>query len=88
VHTYVESMVATTVSVSPYEPCLVDHVGHVLLVSSIPPCLLGFPELCLMFRDKTADISFCKTCLVLRNVSFGMGIKKITLIWPQNYANA
>lgn len=29
-------MVATSVSESPYVPCLVDLVGHVPLVSSIP----------------------------------------------------
>lgn len=43
----------TSVSVSPCDPCLVDSVDHVLLVSSIPfdsynfslPSCMGFPEL-------------------------------------------
>lgn len=43
-------MLATSVSLRPYEPCLVDSVGHVLLLSSIsltptafpPPLLQGF----------------------------------------------
>ena len=33
VQTYAGSVIAASVSVSPYKPCLVDSVGHVLLVS-------------------------------------------------------
>lgn len=38
-------IIATAVSVSPCEPCLVDSVGHVLLVSLIPltPTILPSP---------------------------------------------
>lgn len=51
VQTYTGAMLAPLVSVSPCEPCLVDSVGHVLLVSSIPsesycfppPLFCGFP---------------------------------------------
>lgn len=51
--THAGSMHAVLVSVSPGEPCLVDSVGQVLLVSSIiPECnlqslfplLSGFPQ--------------------------------------------
>ena len=35
--THAGPVIATLVSVSSCEPCLVDSVGHVLLVSSIPP---------------------------------------------------
>lgn len=43
-------MLATSVSLRPHEPCLVDSVGHVLLLASIsltptvfpPPPLQGF----------------------------------------------
>lgn len=66
------------VSVSPYEPCLPDSVGCVLLVSSIPsdsyslstPSYLGFPELqgerpdrYLQFRLFPPIISGCGLCI-------------------------
>ena len=53
VQTYSGSLIASSVSVSPYESCLVDSVGHVLLVSlepcgsyiSFSPSSIGFLEL-------------------------------------------
>ena len=38
-------MIAASVSVSPYDPCLVDSVGCVLLVSSTPLALRILPYL-------------------------------------------
>lgn len=35
--TLASPLFAASVSVKPHEPCLVDSVGYVLLVSSIPP---------------------------------------------------
>ena len=49
-------MFAASVSVSPYEPCYDDFVGHVLLVTLIPdsynplsPSSAGFPWVHLIF---------------------------------------
>jgi hypothetical protein len=36
VQTRVGSLIAASGTVSPYESCLVDSAGHVLLVSSVP----------------------------------------------------
>jgi hypothetical protein len=38
VKTHAGPVHAASVSLSSYEPCLVDSEGHVLLVSSIPTC--------------------------------------------------
>ena len=45
-HTYAGSMIFASVSVSLYEPCLVDSVGCVLLVSStsMAPTILSLPS--------------------------------------------
>jgi hypothetical protein len=45
VQTHAGFMTAASGSVSPYEPCLDDSVGHVLLVSSMPlaPTILPLP---------------------------------------------
>lgn len=44
--TYAGPMLASLVSVNPCEPCFVDLVDHVLLMSSIPydtsPTFIGF----------------------------------------------
>lgn len=39
--THASSMIVTSFSVSPYEPCLTDSVGHVLLVPSTPLAPMG-----------------------------------------------
>lgn len=54
VHTHAASMIVASISMSPYESCLLYSEGCVFLVSSTPlaPTILlspGFTELCLMF---------------------------------------
>jgi hypothetical protein len=55
-------MIAISISVSTYEPCLVDSLGHILLVSLTPlaptvlPLSQGFPKLCLMFVFESAPL--------------------------------
>lgn len=56
---HVDPILAVSVSVSPCEPCLVDFVGHVLLVSSIHSDSYSF-SFCSEERDsmETSNLDF------------------------------